>query len=129
MVNSFDRIITSTPVNRTAAEVTSKSDNYEPRKKIVCDHWEQMPETTKLPSHVPNMIGVICGRFTVVGYMGSNNNGRALWLVRCACSHFETRRTKSLKNPNNTDDCCQICRHTQFLRREAVRHGPGKGSL
>lgn len=118
----YDRIAASTPINKTAATVTGKSGiHYEPAKKITQTHWDAPQPVFPIPSGTPYLTGMKCGRLTVIGYRAArgNNPKGALWLVRCACGQYEERRTKSLINTANVDDCCAICRHTKFLRREA----------
>lgn len=110
------------PVNRLAAEVTGKGVHYEPQKKIAQQHWEIQPPTIPTPRNIRDLSGIRFGRFTVLGlYSG----GGGLWVVRCVCGDFETRRSRAINNPRNTRDRCDKCSHLRHLQRhdEFLRKG------
>lgn len=105
------------PVNRTAHEVSKPGIGYIPKKRLNQPLWKSPPSMMSVPTNIQNLTGVVFSRFTVIG-LKSCGKGKTLWLVRCACGNYETRRSKSIQNPNNDKDCCQICRHLEFLKRE-----------
>jgi hypothetical protein len=116
MKNSFDRIITAAPVNKTAAIVAyGKGESWDPRNKITQAHWEAPPKCDPLPRGVEDFSGAQTGRLTVIRYFASHKRIGALWLVRCSCGDYETRRTGAFVNPNNSDDRCSKCRHLEFV--------------
>jgi ribosomal protein L37AE/L43A len=63
-----------------------------------------------------DLSGLTIGRFTVIGYLGKFG-GEGKWLVRCACSSYERRSARAIRNPSNGDDACRACRHTAHLKR------------
>jgi hypothetical protein len=118
MKSSLDLIITSTPVNKTAALVVSgKAEHWEPKRKITQLHWDAPPKCEPLPKGVTDLSGFKIGRLVVARYFTSHRKTGSIWLVRCACGAYETRRTNALENPNNTDDCCNKCRALESARK------------
>lgn len=115
----IEKVVTSVPVDSTAARVTSRGVRYESSKKITQRHWDTAPPHTlpKLNAKDLLMVGYRFGRMTVVGKLEHVNNKGALWLVRCDCSHFESRRTKAIRNPRNVGDCCDRCRQLIYAKR------------
>jgi len=118
--DAFDRIMTSTPVNRSAAlAVSGKGEHFEPKVKIACEHHDIPPKTVPVPTNIAeDLTGRKWGRMTVVGYLRSstNNTGGAVWLARCACGAYETRRTKPIKNASPRDRCTK-CNALRSIRR------------
>jgi hypothetical protein len=43
------------------------------------------------------------------------NNG-ALWIVRCVCGKYETRKSKAIKNILNAHDHCSYCDNNLLLK-------------
>ena len=109
------------PINKVAALVVSKSPpdcQYDAKVACLQRRWDSPPPMRILTANIPDFRGKRVGRFTVVGlYAGAPG----LWVVRCACGAYETRRAKSLHNPLNIDDCCQLCRHVEHLRWKAAQ--------
>jgi hypothetical protein len=120
-IHDLDRVITSDPIDRTAAMVTRKGVSYDPAKRITQRHWDCPPQMKPVPHGCENRIGTRFGRMEVVGYFCRSKKKGSIWVVRCACGKYETRTTKSIVNKNNDTDCCQICRHVLYLKRES-RH-------
>lgn len=112
--SSFDRIATSAPLNKTAAVVAGKSGiHWTPKKKILQPRYDSPQPTFPVPKDMPDVNGRSFGRFKVIGYLGRDGK----WLVRCGCSIYEERTTKSVINPKNTVDCCQECQHLLQIKR------------
>ena len=124
----YDRIFSSSPLNEVAGRVTAQADEvFESKKKIIQAHSD-VPLPTKpfiANSKTPNLSGKSIGRLTVVGLSASGKSrpdSGALWVVRCVCGRYETRRTKSILKETNTHDSCDECRQTAFIQSEAGRH-------
>jgi hypothetical protein len=62
------------------------------------------------------------GRFLVIGFIGKRGNGNnknsrdGIWLVRCNCGAYETRRTSSLKRLSSVN-MCRTCMELENLKR------------
>lgn len=114
----FDRIFSSTPLNKTAGSVTSKGEAYEPNLKEMQPFWDAPPPTIKPPEGTHDFTGVTFGRLTVLGYMHRRaaGNGQQVWAVRCVCGTYEARRAKAIRAAD-PEAMCQFCRHTHNLRR------------
>ena len=101
--------------DKTSAMVFAGGVQYHNGVKVTCPHWESPPPMRKPPANAPKLIGAKFGRFTVVGLhktiLGS-------WVVRCACGDYETRKAKSIRNPNNFGDRCTKCRNVAFERKD-----------
>ena len=109
------------PVDKTAALVTQPGKGYVPNKKILQRHWESPPKPlSSPPPDIKNLVGMKFGFFTVFAYYESHwKNGGSVWLVRCNCGHYETRRSKAVLNPDNNEDRCDNCRHLQYLHEKS----------
>ena len=101
------------PVNRLAKRVTEPGFQFESIKKIAQRHWDAQPSLRPVPNDAPKLAGIKFGRFIVLGLY---NEGNGLWVVRCTCGAFETRKAKSIRNPANKNDCCDNCRQIEYLK-------------
>lgn len=126
----IERVLTSAPINANASRALSGGEHYEP----IVNMKGQLHSDTPLPTRpVPEtctaemraLPGRKFGRFTVIGLLAEVKPGNtpAAWVCRCACGCYETRRAKSIRNPENSQDCCRNCRHLLFIKREYSRHG------
>jgi hypothetical protein len=126
-VSTLSRILASSPVNATAARVTSRSnETWEPnyRPPATKMHWKE-PPATKSPSRETvaavtwdNLTGRKFGRFTVVGWLGRlNAKQKGMWLVRCTCGDYEARTSRAIKQPGNTYDRCHDCVYLERVKR------------
>lgn len=114
----FDRIGASMPVNKQAALSSAASRDAKSSKKINAADSQIPTPTVRVPSIAEDLTGRVVGRLTVIGLDAAKRNSKGLlWLVRCACSTFTKRRSKALKNPANSEDRCDQCRHSAFLTR------------
>jgi len=72
-----------------------------------------------------NLTGMRVGRFTVIGMVNlcqyELNTDEARWAVRCDCGIYEMRKARSIKNPNNQEDCCYDCRVLAQSKRHHER--------
>lgn len=122
---TFDRILTSVPIDKTAARQLSKGEHWEPDVKITQRHWDTPPKLRKKYKGSHSLIGVRSGRLTVVGYFGRKQspNGKTkgaqsqLWLVKCDCGDFETRTGKALKKKKSGQDRCENCQYFERMKR------------
>lgn len=110
---SFDGVRRE-PVDKLAAFVFAKGVKYTNDVKITCPHWESPPPIRKPPENAPELIGKTFGRFTVVGLHKTMSGS---WVVRCSCGDYETRKARSICNPNNFGDRCTKCRNVAFERK------------
>ena len=123
-----DDIYTSTPVNKTAAMVTGSGEHFEytPKDghelisktplKIVPIKYSQRNNPTFI-----DYTGCRKGRLSVIGLGEPAKNG-ARWVVRCDCSNYTYRKTKSLNGIiYGTDsvhlDACAECKDMIHIKR------------
>ncbi len=126
-MSDFDRILTSAPLDITAARVTSRGERYEPTFKPSRERFDAPPLCVPLDEmddqvreFAALLIGTCFGRMTVIGYAREQGSPkkRSRWVVRCSCGYYEIRKVKAIRNPMNSNDCCQACEHTvRFKRR------------
>lgn len=115
------------PVDRTAARVTAEGPKgYESSKRILTDFSEAPLPMRKIPRDAPKLVGVVCGWLTVIGMAQKRSSNGALWVCRCVCGYYTTRRSESIRNPRNAAvDRCDRCREVQFLKRRSLRQQLG----
>lgn len=117
----MDDIHARVPVNRVAVWVTGPGEHFNPRKRVQTNDSEAPIETRPFTSVERNAEGFIdltgrrVGRLTVLGIAREFTRQ---WVVRCDCGRYTTRTAKAIKNPGNTQDRCEHCRHLAFLKRE-----------
>lgn len=117
------------PVNKTAAAVIATGTHFIP-KKIIQTNDSDLPLATRPikrseleQQDFQDLTGRTVGRLTVQGY---SLDFPRHWVVRCVCGRYSTRRSKAIKNPNNTQDRCEHCRHLASLQRNEVYRRTGK---
>lgn len=134
MKNSFDRIITSAPVNKTAAIVAhGKGENWEAKPGKYNVHSAEPIKTKPMPTHDPNfkdLTGIEIGRLKVIGYYGKGGSGktsRARWIVRCKCGAYELRTSTAIKkyDPEKAERpaMCSACDYAQKITRPEYQKG------
>lgn len=112
----FDKVISSTPINRQASLSVSKGFEYSPNKKITVKEWDTVPALKKVIGGNLDLTGNKVGRLTVVGLLDAvKGQHGATWVCRCQCGKYTSRKAKAIQNPNNTDDRCEQCRHVKYL--------------
>ena len=132
MSRSIDRIFTSVPFDKTAAMVTGKGEHYEPAMKPTSRAHSDVP-LPMVPAHklfgtqvgiAKELTGTVFGRMTVKGLSKFKNpKKKAMWVCRCACGNYEQRTAKAIRNPGNSDDCCERCRKIKYLKRRYDEQG------
>lgn len=109
------------PIDRIAARAISAGVAYSPQKSIrnldtdLPIKTRESTQTERRSNGFVDLSGRRVGRFTVLG-MASQIN--AMWVLRCDCGRYTTRTAKAIKNPQNTNDRCEHCRHLAFLKCE-----------
>ena len=132
---NLDAIITSAPLNGTAARVLSQRGEhyYIELKPSPHKHWDIPPamlsvaEMTRLnPQHgamARATIGRRFGRLTVVGYPEEQNpKKKARWVVRCTCGSYEIRKMPSIKR-GAAEAMCMKCEKVEYFKDRYRRLG------
>lgn len=122
------RVGTSRPINATAARVVQPGPKgLESRKRQSGTQSHAPLPMQPVPPTTEDLTGIMFGRFTVIGY-GIRPSGKwaeAVWVCRCVCGCYMHRKTKAVTNPRNHRDCCDQCRHVEFLKREDLKRQLG----
>ena len=108
------------PIDRIAARIIRPGIHFEPKIKRLQNHSpEIVPTDPYLGPKEKNLIGLRFHNFTVIGFLKSKRHEKMgpLWLVRCVCGEYTSRRSKSLNNPKNKGDKCDKCRHIDEVNR------------
>lgn len=125
-VSTGHSVVISRPVDRVAASVISRGFQYDPDKKVA-----NLDSDLPIPFRSPNALelktksfvdltGLKFGFFSVIGiYQGGSTKRGMRWVCRCVCGRYAVRVTKSLRNPANQQDSCEMCRHSAHLKRKA----------
>jgi hypothetical protein len=104
------------PVDRTAKQVISKGFQYEPAKRFNQEIWDAPPTNVQpLRGRLRGFRGSRQNRMEVVGFI-ANPPKIGKFLVRCDCGKYELRKISSWKKMRAFDDCCQRCRHIEYLK-------------
>lgn len=128
----MDDLHARAPVDRVAVRVVLLAgEHFDPNKKVLTNDSET-PLATRFPTkgealnpEFADLTGRRFGRFVVVGIA---RDFCPQWVVRCACGRYSTRKAKAIRNPENTQDRCEHCRHLAFLKREEVWRRTGKAA-
>lgn len=121
-------IATGRPIDRTAALVLNRGPKgLESAKRIT-----QVVSPTALRwcgltsehrrTGVPDLTGMTVGNLTVMGLWADRpkaTNG-LLWVCRCVCGWYVTRKARAIRNPANHLDCCERCRQVLYLKRQSA---------
>ena len=120
------------PVNKNTAMAISGGVNYDPDIQLrrthfdICPTFPNPPDNPEIKKRIKEMIGIRKGRMITVCWWSSGKTNGSVWLCRCDCGDYETRKTRAIKNPENKDDCCQKCRHLKHLKRSEYWRRTGK---
>ena len=123
------RVGNSVPVDGLAARQIRGGINYVSTKKITQAHSDAPFICKPTPLGVKDLTRVRRGRLTVWGYLGpgTHKGHGTLWLVRCDCGQYETRRAHSFQERRlNIPDGCQQCAQLAFLRRREHFYRTGR---
>ncbi|MFA4974651.1 MAG: hypothetical protein WC683_18755 [bacterium] len=114
MSNIFDRLSTSSPINRGAGvAVGARGVHYEPKLDNSRVTLDAPPRMRPVPHDAPDLIGLQFGRFRVVG-LSAELNGR--WVVRCVCGKYEFRTARAIRGEHAELDKCSYCQHLDHLK-------------
>jgi len=108
--------------------VIARGTHFNPLKKIQTADQEMPIATRPLPRHMlpkDDLTGRMVGLLSVLG-MARDTNGR--WVVRCVCGIYSLRNAKAIKNSENTQDRCELCRYKAFLKRDDHFRRTGRDS-
>lgn len=116
---TFDRILTSTPINRAAGLALSRGIGWEPEKSQGDHVFRSDVRPQCLPyAGTADLTGQVFGRLTVIGFAGDGSGGMTRWYVRCTCGSYERRRGKSLRlNKGSQATMCSACDHLEEVKR------------
>lgn len=136
MSNQFDKLISSTPVNKAAARVLGRGVHWEPERELIRpqDAWQEhplplmpMPIQSTWPAH---LAGTRVGRLRIVGYGGSiggHGRGGGRWVVRCDCGMYGHQRSKVLQDPVFVPHAmCPKCNYLEQMKLGFARPGGPK---
>lgn len=114
---SMNKIISSVPLNSTAARVIGKGVHYEPQMR---------PHATEALIGMPAILrpvknGKRLGHWTILGLAAdspeaSSRKPEALFVVKCSCGRYGLRRMKSLVRARKRKEGCPECKHLQTVR-------------
>ncbi|MCX8796617.1 hypothetical protein [Vibrio parahaemolyticus] len=116
----------SKPIDSTASRVirpSSINNQFHTKKSQGASsyyYWENPRPQIQVSSDI-DLTGKKFGRFTVTGLLYKGK-----WQVRCACGNYSARKTKAINNPNNNQDCCEVCRELLYLQRNESHRSQGK---
>ena len=113
-----DIAVRRSPVNRAAARIT------QPGPQGLADkaRSEAVIPWRPFTGGGVDLTGRTVGSLTVVGIAGGvrRKDSMRSWVCRCVCGRYQTRHARAINNPRNANDCCDHCRHVQYLRRRAT---------
>lgn len=104
----------SKPINKTAARVLSRGDEYMPDKRVQNVHSELPLPTVQCGHNRDDLTGFRRGRLVAVGVWAERTDR---WVMRCDCGAYTVRSAKAVRNPANEKDACEHCRHLMYLQR------------
>lgn len=109
------------PVDRIAARVTGKGDNWTPETMAFAVEWEERPSLKPCPSNLKDLTGSRRGRVEIVGYFGSQSLRKCKhkWVGRCDCGKFVLRNDVSWQRglfANTPDVGCRRCSRLEQLQ-------------
>lgn len=117
----WEKLAVSRPVNKTAATVAGGTSQARAPVAIVPEsrqHWQTPPRTIQIEPNEADLTGRRFGRMVVVGkFSRGEGKLKPTWLVRCACGDYETRKSRAINNPINTDDKCVQCEFNRVLAK------------
>lgn len=127
-MSTFERLLTSKPVDRLAARQLSRGIEWRPNfaGNPHARKWSDKPTDWLIPipkdghrGSFEDMTGRTLGRFTVVGWLGKpNRKTKSVWLVRCTCGNYETRGARAIKG-GWPHDACEQCKYLEKVKRGA----------
>jgi hypothetical protein len=125
MNDRTQKIVASSPVNRTAALVVSRGVSWNSKLPLENPYDSETPiPTSFMPRGLKDLRGIVFGRLTVIGYFGRKKKGKGTqarhrWVVKCFCGTYTVRRQTTLikLRTRNDNDCCDRCKHLDRIRK------------
>ncbi len=99
LTTDLDRVIASSPHDKTAALVTGPGIHWDPErpKNWPANSYDAPPPTHRLPdARFRDYTGTSYHRVRVVGFLRMATSG-PLWLVRCDCGAWEDRSQRAVE--------------------------------
>lgn len=108
-----------TPINRTAALVTGRGDNFAFRPDVSTTDSDLPLATKERPENVErDLSGVKFGRLTVIGYSATK---KKRWVCRCVCGTYTLRRTETILAAPRDNSCDQCYLLATAKKKEYTR--------
>lgn len=133
-MSTFNKILSSTPINSLAARQVQKGIHFEPDTKLSGFHSDipeivEIPRATKKSPYFVDLTGVTIGRITVLGLMKKKSkNTPAAWVCRCVCGSYSQHKSKTLKSciesGNETDIACPSCIYLRKIKSKEYQNNP-----
>ncbi len=119
-MSSWDRVLTSVPINKQAAMGSARGEHWEPMFDDVHGRSD-LPLPMKEYRGPPekNLVGTVMGRITIVGYSHSTKKWGSKWVGRCTCGTYELRRRASIERNADPDHACMRCERSKVLSKRA----------
>lgn len=125
-MNLIDKV-KNRPIDKTAALVVSKGEDYQPEFKVPegKQEWDDFPAdlVRQPPKSIENLIGRRREGVEIVAYLGAikkSNGWKHKWLAKCSCGKFILRDgitwRKSVKR-GFIDFGCHTCYKKELRRR------------
>ena len=124
---SLEKIYTSTPIDKTAAIVTSEAQHYD--LNFAYDKYESTvcPQLTNKKGNIKDYTGKKYGRFTVIGLFQRKKKRLSLWVVKCSCGTYTLRRAVTIQKglcgfvKPNLNNMCTKCFKGVILKTKASK--------
>ena len=117
-MKDYSFIATNKPVNRTAGIVLQKGEHFEePEYKNLF----KAPLPLGRYKGNGDLTGKRFYRFTVIGFVRVNGQGKSRWLLKCDCGNYTIRSKKAIKKLNKTNGKCPRCSYLDYIKSEEFR--------
>ncbi len=123
--DALGRVITSDPIDATAARVVSRGPQWVELDSNPADVCSAVPlPTRKVASDwrtFQDLTGSVRGWLTVIGLAAYRKRTarecKAYWVCRCVCGSYTFRTSRAIKNVANNDACakCHKVRRLRFV--------------
>lgn len=128
----WSAVTASAPINKEAAVARDGSgDQFNSIKRICQIHSRECLPTIPCPKNKKNLTGKKRDRLTVIGLYAGEDNPKAveskgsLWVCKCVCGAYVTRRQHKLAKDTTTIDACDECRQLEYLKHVERRKAYG----
>lgn len=123
-MTTFDRVLSSAPIDWLARVVTSRGPRYEPAAR----GWEpgafsraRIPfEVMKTDRRRHRLVGCRSGRLTVMGRRVDGHRGWH-WVCRCNCGNYVLARARHIRHQS-----VRMCGECEDVRARKAETRPGR---